>query len=316
MISKRLLIIFILLTVSIAVFIYSLFGEKASEPILSLEKVFSRQDDSAQWFKIKRTKKVKGVALVIHGLNLNPARMHAITLELNDAGIDALNLSLRGHGNNYLKKQNLSAAEARLESFQTVTYRLWMTEVYQAYLQVRERALRKKVPVFFVGYSLGGLMACDLILMHPDVFYDRMVLFAPALSITMESYLLKALMPFPNMVIDSLSPLYYRSNKGTPMAAYKALFEGVAHFNHHTNDKLNKPTLVFIDENDEFVPLEKLKDMIVQLKLNHWQVYLVRKDNDVGGGASHHLMIDQDSVGGQMWKQMTDVMKQHLRAGF
>jgi len=247
MISKRLLIIFILLTVSIAVFIYSLFGEKASEPILSLEKVFSRQDDSAQWFKIKRTKKVKGVALVIHGLNLNPARMHAITLELNDAGIDALNLSLRGQWQQLiLKKQNPIRREARLESFQTVTYRLWMTEVYQAYLQVRERALRKKVPVFFVGYSLGGLMACDLILMHPDVFYDRMVLFAPALSITMESYLLKALMPFPNMVIDSLSPLYYRSNKGTPMAAYKALFEGVAHFNNHTNDKLNKPPLVLL----------------------------------------------------------------------
>lgn len=316
MMSKRLFTLSILLTASIAVFIYSLSGEKASEPIFSLEKFFSSQDESAQWFKIKRTKKVKGVALVVHGLNLNPARMHAITLELNDMGIDVLNLSLHGHGDNYLKNQNLSSAEARLVSFQTVTYRLWMTEVYQAYLKVRERALIKKVPVYFVGYSLGGLMGCDLMLLHPDVFYDRMVLFAPAFSITMESYLLKALTPFPDMVIDSISPLSYRSNKGTPMAAYKALFEAVDYFDKNANDKLNKPTLVFMDENDEFVPLEKLIDRIAQSKLDRWKVYLVQKDNNVGRDVSHHLIIDQDGVGGQMWKQMTDVMRRHLRVGF
>jgi len=55
-------------------------------------------------------------------------------------------------------------------------------------------------------------------------------------------------MPFPNMVIDSLSPIYYRSNEGTPMAAYKAVFEACDYFNKNANDKLNKPTLIFIDE--------------------------------------------------------------------
>jgi len=32
------------------------------------------------------------------------------------------------------------------------------------------------------------------------------------------------------------------------MAAYKALFEAVDNFNKNANDKLNKPTLIFIDE--------------------------------------------------------------------
>jgi esterase/lipase len=313
--TKRLFIICILFAISVVVCFYSLSGDRVSKSISSLTKVIIKQDDSSQWFKITRIKKIKGVALVVHGLNLNPERMRSIIVELNDAGIDVLNLSLRGHGNNYLKNKNLSTDEARQESFRTVTYGLWLDEIYNAYLKVRERASKKNVPVFFVGYSIGGLMGCDLILLHPDVFYDCMVLFAPALNITVESYLLKALMPFPNIVIDSLSPTYYRANKGTPMAAYKALFEAIDNFKKNVNDKLNKPTLIFIDEKDEFVPYSKLNEMITRWNLDHWQIHIVHKDNSVGEKVSHHLMIDKDSVGKQMWKQMKDAIKGHFDIG-
>jgi alpha-beta hydrolase superfamily lysophospholipase len=307
--AKRLFIICILFTTFVIVCIYSLSSNRVSRSITSLTTVIIKRDNSAHWFKKAITSNIRGVALVVHGLNLNPERMRSIILELNDAGIDVLNLSLRGHGNNYQKNKNLSDDEARLESFQTVTYGLWLDEIYSAYLKVRKRASQKNVPVFFVGYSLGGLMGCDLILLQPDVFYDRMVLFAPALNITVESYLLKALMPFPNIVIDSLSPEHYRSNKGTPMAAYKALFEAVDHFNNNVNDKLNQPTLVFIDENDEFVSSSKLNEMIIKWNLNLWQIHVVCKDNNVGKKVSHHLMIDRDSVGRKMWKRMKDAIK-------
>ena len=314
MMVKRFFIIFILLTMSVFCF-YFLFGNRIPDPISSLEKLIDNGDNATQWHKIKRTKKVKGIALVVHGLNLKPERMQAIIAELNDAGIDVLNLSLRGHGNNYRKNPNLSDDQARLESFQTVTYRLWMDEIYTAYLKVKHRADKKRVPVFFVGFSLGGLMGCDLLLSNYDVSYDRMILFSPALSITIESYLLKALMPFPNMVIDSLSPIYYRSNEGTPMAAYKAVFEAVDYFNKNANDKLNKPTLIFIDEKDEFVPFAKLNEIITQRKLDRWQVHVVRKDNYIGEKVSYHLIIDKDSVGPQMWSQIKKAMKKHFNIG-
>jgi esterase/lipase len=238
--------------------------------------------------------------------------MQSIIAELNNAGMDVLNLSLRGHGNNYLKNNNLSSDEARLESFRTVTYGLWLDEIYSAYQKVRERADKKNVPGFFVGFSIGGLMGCNLIISHTDVFFDHMVLFAPALNITIESYLLRPLVPFPSMVIDSLSPLYYRANKGTPMAAYKALFEAVQTFNNNVNDRLNKPTLIFIDEQDEFVSSSKLNEMITRWNLDNWQIQIVQKDNNVGDKVSHHLMIDKNSVGKQMWKQMKKAIKRHL----
>ncbi|MGA2330208.1 MAG: alpha/beta fold hydrolase [Syntrophales bacterium] len=314
--TKRLFIIIcILFTITIVVCFYALSGNRASKSISSWTNAISKEDDSSQWFKIRRTKKTRGVALVVHGLNLKPERMQSIIAELNDAGIDVLNLSLRGHGNNYLKNMNISIDGARLESFRTVTYSSWLDEIYEAYLKVRERASKKNVPAFFIGYSLGGLMGCDLILSHPDVYYDRMVLFAPALNITVESYLLKALMPFPNIVIDSLSPASYRANEGTPMAAYKALFEAIEHFEKNVNDKLNKPTLVFIDERDEFVSCSKLREMITWRNLDEWQVRIVQKDNDPGEKISHHLIIDIDSVGKQMWKQIKDAIRRHLSVG-
>jgi esterase/lipase len=314
MMAKRLFIICILFTASFFVYLYYSPGERVSKSISSLKRIIIKQDNSTQWFKIPRTKMITGVALVVHGLNLNPERMRAIIIELNDTGIDVLNLSLRGHGSNYLKNDILPTDEARLESFRTVTYSLWANETYNAYLKVRQRASKKNVPVFFVGYSIGGLIGCDLVLSQPDVFYDRLVLFAPALNITVESYLLKALMPFPNVVIDSLSPAHYRSNKGTPMAAYKALFEAADYFKNNVNDKLNIPTLIFIDEKDEFVSYSKLNEMIIQYNLNRWQIRTVHKDNNFGEKVSHHLMIDRDSVGTKMWNQIRDSLKKHLGA--
>jgi esterase/lipase len=306
------LILCILFAASIFAFYYCLSGDRFSNSTSSPKSVVVNNDDSSRWFKISGIRRTKGVALVVHGLNLKPERMQSIITELNDTGIDVLNLSLRGHGNNYLKNMNASSDEARLESFRTVTYNLWLDEIYNAYLKVRERASKKNVPVFFIGYSLGGLMGCDLVLLHPDVFYDRMVLFAPALNITVESYLLKALMPFPSIVIDSLSPAYYRTNKGTPMAAYKALFEAGALFEKNVNDKLNKPTLIFIDEKDEFVSCAKLNEMIARWNFDQWQIRIVKKDDDVGKNISHHLIIDRDSVGRKMWKQMRNSIKRHF----
>lgn len=278
----------------------------------SWKDMIGEKDDSSQWFKIKKSKKNRGVALVIHGLNLRPERMQSIITELNDAGIDALNLSLRGHGKNYAKDMNVSIDEARLESFRTVTYNIWLDEMYAAYAKVRERASLKKVPVYFIGYSLGGLLGCDLLLSRPDVSYDRMVLFAPAFTVTVESNLLKVLMPFPNIVIDSLSPESYRSNKGTPMAAYKSLFEAIAYFESNINPKLNKPTIVFIDEKDEFISYLSLKEMIVRKNLDQWKINMVRKDHDVGDKVSHHLIIDKESVGEKMWRDIRDAYKKHL----
>ncbi|MFH1080856.1 MAG: alpha/beta hydrolase [Pseudomonadota bacterium] len=302
----------ILITLFILIAYRSFDYETSHMPSADLKAPANCAIQTERWHMKKRFKTLKGVALVIHGLNLKPEKMEALIVDMNQAGIDVLNLSLHGHGSNYACRNRTNPDAQRLESFMTVTYALWSKEVHQAYQTVRKRADRKDVSVFLIGYSLGGLLGCDLLTSRSDVSFDRMVLFAPALNVMIESYLLKALSPFPNLVIDSLSPKSYRSNDGTPMAAYKALFEAIDHFEGHISDKLNVPTVIFIDEKDEFISYRKLQDVIDQKKLDRWSIHKVQKDEDVDKGMAHHLVIDKPSTGSNMWGQVRSVMRKHL----
>ncbi len=268
---------------------------------------------SKVWHNRKGIAQLKGVALVTHGLNLRPERMGDIIRALNEAGIDVLNLSLFGHGNNFMKISGLTEEEARLESFRLTSYPLWTSEVHEAYLNVRKRAASKKVPVYFVGYSLGGLIGCNLLSSAKNVFFNRMILFAPSFRVPAGAHLLKPLTPFPHLVIDSLSPPSYRSNDGTPMAAYNALFEAIEHFEGGSMERLNIPTLVFIDEKDEFVPYEKINELAEQ-KFSRWEVVPITKDeaDSKAKALSHHLIIDEASMGKESWKQMKLKMIRHF----
>ena len=99
------------------------------------------------------------------------------------------------------------------------------------------------------------------------------------------------------------------------MAAYKALFDAITHFERNISERLNVPTVIFIDMKDEFISYEKLKDMIDQKKLNRWEIHDVQKDDDVVKNTTHHLIIDEDSTGMNLWEQIQSVILNHLLPG-
>lgn len=271
------------------------------------------QSYSTHWFYCDNQKETKGVALVIHGLNLRPVKMEPIITKLTESGIDALNLSLRGHGENFTHQDAVDSDNARLEAFKATSYQVWTNEAYLAFLEVEERAAQKKVPVFFIGYSLGGLIGLDLFATYQDVYYDRMVLFAPAIKLYAIHYLARLLSPFPGLIIPSLAPDSYLTNKkGTPVAAYDALFDGINNFEKSANSKINLPTLIFIDEQDEFIPTSGLKNFIEEKKLDQWQIYSVQKGKDVKFGTFHHHIIDDDSTGKDVWQEIMNAATLHL----
>ena len=255
----------------------------------------------------------RAVALVIHGLNLRPSRMEPIINILTDSGIDALNLSLRGHGPNYDRHAHSDPARARLDAFKSVSYQLWMDEVCSAYSTAKRRSDKRGVPLFLIGYSLGGLVGADLLATDPGVHFDKMVLFAPAVKMHLRNYLIRALSPFPRLTIPSFALASYQSNDGTPMAGYNALFESLNSFARNAGPKANVPTLVFIDQKDEIVSYSRLKQMVQDKNLYQWEFYIVQKENTEGPAKIHHLIIDAPSTGENVWKIMMQAMVDHLQ---
>ncbi|MEJ2282251.1 MAG: alpha/beta fold hydrolase [Desulfobacterales bacterium] len=258
-----------------------------------------------QWFNSPTPESLQGVALVIHGLNLRPKKMSTIIDNLTRAGIDVLSLSLRGHGENYAPREGLDADAARMETFKNVSYPLWSNEAYLAYKQAQKRAQQRQVPVFLAALSIGGLIGLDLFASHSEVQFDRIVLFAPAISLRATIYLERILSPFPGLVIPSLADDAYLSNKqGTPVAAYNALFDALYHFEENAGPKLDVPTLIFIDEQDEFIPLGGLKKLVEKHKLDQWKLYIVQKEEALGIGTFHHHIFDASATGEGVWQDM------------
>jgi alpha-beta hydrolase superfamily lysophospholipase len=241
--------------------------------------------------------------------------MQSIISVLAGSGIEVLGLSLRGHGENFIHRPRMDEDQARLESFKSVSFPLWLNEAYLAYTQVRKRATLKKVPLFFVGFSMGGLIGLNLFASRPEVHYDRMILFAPAVKLYPVHFLARILSPMPRLVIPSLTPDSYLSNKkGTPMAGYNALFEGLQHFEKYVNRKLNVPTLIFIDEKDEFIPVQTIRKLKKEKKLDQWQLYIVEKDDNAHRNTFHHHVIDEFSTGKNVWQKMMETTISYLFA--
>jgi esterase/lipase len=292
---------------------FSRFAPAASAP--SMRELIARQDYCARWVNPDSSKKPVAVALIVHGLNLRPEEMKPVIAILNSAGIEALNVSLCGHGENFMRRGSSPAEEKRdrMESFKHVSYFLWLTEVHQAYLKVMLRARKLGVPVFFVGYSLGGVLGCDLLTAKPGVHFDRMVLFAPALKLHPSiSYQLRPLKPFPEFVIDSEAPEDQRANDGTPVAAYAALLEAIGDVEAHIGPKLNVPTLVFMDKEDEFVSFEQLQGFIHNNGLGRWEIAAAAKDNATDAAVAHHMILNEHSLGADRWNEVARLTIVHL----
>jgi alpha-beta hydrolase superfamily lysophospholipase len=254
-----------------------------------------------------------GVALVAHGLNVNPARMAPLIELLTANGIEAVSIALHGHGENYLRRPGLGATAARLESLRNVTYQLWRDEFYAAYQVAAQRAAQLDgAPLHLVGYSLGGLIGCDLFASAADVHFDRMALLAPALQIRGLSYVLAPFTGAGRVIIPSFAPATYRANRGTSLAAYAALYQAAAHLAHNAGPKINVPTLVFLDAEDELVAYAGTARLLARAGLTNWRLARVQKDN-TAQQRYHHLLIDAPSLGQEAWARLAAAIVAHLR---
>ncbi len=104
------------------------------------------------------------VALVLHGVFSNPEAMRPIVLLLLDAGFNVVAPRLSGHFNKDIR----DIADARFAA--------WRNDAEEVYALTKEFSAQK---MLIAGYSLGGLLASDIALKHPEDV-ERLLLLSPA----------------------------------------------------------------------------------------------------------------------------------------
>lgn len=238
----------------------------------------------------------------MHGLNLDPRKMDALSRALADSGIEAYRPVLSGHG---------------IGSFAEVTPALWLSETLRAYQVAAERSAALDVPLFFVGYSLGGLLG-EVLLSEgqpwPGVHFKRVVLLAPAIALRPVTNLVKLLFPLGRAFsLPSADNPAYRAHPGTPMAAYEALFALLHRLHAEASGRANLPTLLFARRNDELVSFRGLEALMKAKHLTNWS--LVAVPDATPAGYPHHLIIDEASLGAHEWRRMQTQLRSFLLRG-
>ena len=251
---------------------------------------------------IHSTKPIKAVAVTLHGLNMTTETMRDVGIFLANDGVKVLNVSLAGH-------------RGTAEDFYKADRDLWLNECFIAYKQARNEANKLKVPLYFVGYSLGALVYPDLVSdpRYPHVRFDKMVLIAPPFATHQYT---KLILPFSvlgeELVLPSTNLQEYRSNNGIPIVAFHAMFASQNALKEHRYKHLNIPILILIHPGDELVSPRQIRKIIHQYHLMHWHIETVDNSESLLFPHYAHLIIDETSMGKSEWARVTKLIAKHF----
>jgi esterase/lipase len=260
-----------------------------SLPVFSVNEI---REGAEQTFWVKPNQKPKAVALVVHGLNVKPSAMNAIVSELVQGDILILRLTLTGHGD-----ESKDLFKIQRED--------WLNDLLMGYCLVKNKSMEYNIPVLFTGFSLGCVVALDLMGQDERVRFDRLVLFAPALTPKLPPYFIKIGNLFgKHRIVQSRTPASYRVHDGIPLNAYNTLFEHARNLRLSRYKGLNTPALIFIDPRDEFISKRELQRLIEEKHLDRWNIITVEKEN-FPPGTYHHLIITPGEVGNTQWIYMS-----------
>lgn len=251
---------------------------------------------------LSKSSKPNGVAIVLHGLNVNPNNMSALVQLFQEKNYEVLWVRLSGH-------------RGSMKEFQHVSHNAWINEVKTAYEQGRDLANKHKVPFIFVGYSLGGLLNLDFMSNHlkrPQA-YDRMIMFAPALTLNWYAHGIRTLFLLHDTVlIPSLGPKDFNAHRKIPIAAYRALFQSFNAVYDNDFKYCNLKTLVFINDKDELVSARRLRYTLLDQDLYNWKLVQVDTSKSSLRERYNHIIINEPSVGAQEWAKIKEEIDNFL----
>ena len=238
--------------------------------------------------------KPKAVVLIAHGLNIAPEAMQQFVELSLDLEYAVVLLKLSGH------RKGTAISDVNMS--------LWQDEFNLSYQTAKDSARKFNTPVYFIGFSLGGLLGCYQQIVS-NITFSKQILLAPAIFTKRKSKLIKLFYPLGNSyLVKSITPIRYRYNSGTSVIAYKTLFTMEADFNARSVSILNSPTRVIMHANDELVSYKKIQSIIGKNKLSNWQMVTVQEHD----GKIKHLLLDKEATGAEAWKQITITIRDFI----
>jgi len=185
------------------------------------------------------------------------------------------------------------------------TETLWEEQLASAYAFVRAKT--NSAPIFFLGYSLGGLLVTRVLDTHPEINPAGVVLMAPALSLRLlpQSGYLLTFLPAINISTPNLAPPHYRRFPFTPLFWYRNtlnLYQSTRTLKSRM--RLAKvPTLILANPRDELVSLSGIEGWLKDNQLSSsWQIRAIRPA-PAAPNIPGHVMIDERSLGSAEWQR-------------
>jgi len=245
-------------------------NNKYNQKISSIEK--------SRWYNLDDFK-IKSIFIVVHGLNLKPSKMNDLITVLGKQHHGVLRLALMS------------------DQDPTFTVNSWQQQAIDYYCLTINKAKKQKLAVSFLGYSIGASIGS--LLVSQQYLFDKLILFAPALSLHWYSKIPERL-PLPKgVMLPSFNNKQYRHFNGLKILTYQAQAKLRKNFSVKQLAIWPK-TLIFMREKDEIVSYQELSffrdpshQQITFITLDSLKRFSVRGKN--------HLMIDKESLGDEQW---------------
>ncbi len=257
-------------------------------------KVYPEDFEAKRWF-YSAEKKIKGIAFTFHGLNAKASTMDYLANFLNKKGIHVLRGSLTGYFG------NLEAPVSR---------DIWLSDVQKSYLEALKKSQDLKVPLYFVGYSMGALLFLDLISNSQEkILVDKMILFSPALSINAHLRFFSFIFYLPgSLKLPSRNLPEYRSHDYTSFASYDGLWTSYGRVNW---DKIAPPkALIIMDRKDELVSFGGIERIVK--KIPGWELFEVDTSGSRNSRLYHHLTFNEKCYALGIWEKIEKKMENFL----
>jgi hypothetical protein len=227
-----------------------------------------------------------GNVVVIHGLNLDPRRMHPLGQSLACERLAPVPLVLSGHDPLH-----------SMDVMKRVSADLWLSQC----AEVR----RASQPVGALAYSLGALvwlvslMDAPQLAGQPSMHPRFQILLAPAIGLRWYTRLIQLLQPLGGLTIPSMSHPAYRRHKGLPIPAYRALFELTKRLKQMAlaGIRLDIPTLVVLNNKDELIDPAATLALLTQVLVQSPRVFFVNGRSSQLTPSYAHLMLDKQCLG-------------------